>query len=164
VDPEPIGLDVARTGRLLSRHFDDHLVTAGGSLPTWLVVTSLMRGDHTMQREIASAIGIEGATLTHHLNRMEGAGLVARRRTPENRRSQLVELTEDGRALFFNLLDAVIAFDAQLCSGFSPTELDTLRGFLGRLRTNVTARPAESPATNPQTSPVRARGRRPRTT
>jgi MarR family transcriptional regulator, transcriptional regulator for hemolysin len=154
VNPDPIGLDVARTGRLLRRHFDDHLVTAGGSLPTWLVVMSLMRGDHTMQREIASAIGIEGATLTHHLNRMEGAGLVARRRTRENRRSQLVELTEDGQALFFKLLDAVIAFDAQLCSGFSPAELDTLRGFLGRLRTNVTATPADDPATNGQTSPA----------
>jgi hypothetical protein len=90
VDPEPIGLDVARTGRLLSRHFDDHLATAGGSLPPWLVVTSLMRGDHTMQREIASAIGIDAAMLTHHLTRMEGAGLVARRRTPENRRSVVV--------------------------------------------------------------------------
>ena len=30
---EPIGLELARTGRLLSRAFDDELVVAGASLP-----------------------------------------------------------------------------------------------------------------------------------
>src|SRR3954447_27049553 len=105
---EPIGLDVTRTGRILSRVFNDELTAAGGSLPSWLVVMALTRDDHTMQRDIAAAIGIEGATLTHHLNRMETAGLVTRRRTPENRRSQVVELTKEGHALFANLLDAVV--------------------------------------------------------
>jgi MarR family transcriptional regulator, transcriptional regulator for hemolysin len=144
--PDPIGLDIARTGRLISRGFDDQLSAAGGSLPTWLIAVSLMRDDHTMQRDIASAIGIEGATLTHHLNKLETAGLVTRHRTPENRRSQLVELTERGQALFFTLLDAVIAFDRQLCEGFTATELDTLHGYLERLRTNVIA-PAADGAT-----------------
>ena len=141
--PNPIGLDIARTGRLISRGFNERLAAAGGSLPTWLIAVSLMRDDHTMQRDIASAIGIEGATLTHHLNKMETAGLVSRHRTPENRRSQLVELTERGQALFFTLLDAVITFDRQLCDGFSATELDALHGYLERLRRNVTAAAAD---------------------
>src|SRR3954454_6748424 len=85
--PEPIGLDVSRTGRVLSRAFDDELSAAGGSLPTWLIVLALRSGDHTMQRDVAAAVGIEGATLTHHLNRMEADGLVRRHRPPENRRS-----------------------------------------------------------------------------
>ena len=114
-------------------------------MPSWLIAVSLMRDDHTMQRDIASAIGIEGATLTHHLNKMEAAGLVSRHRTAENRRSQLVQLTEQGQKLFFALLDAVTGFDRQLCDGFTATELDTLHGYLERLRTNVTA-PAENGA------------------
>src|SRR5205085_11978878 len=118
--PQPVGLDVARTGRLLSRLFDDELVAAGGSLPAWLVVLALMSADHPMQRDIASEIGIEGATLTHHLNRMEAAGLVTRRRTPENRRAQIVELTDAGRQLFATLRDAVIGFDRRLTRGFTP--------------------------------------------
>jgi MarR family transcriptional regulator for hemolysin len=135
--PEPVGLEVSRTGRLLSRAFDDELARAGGSLPVWLIVLALVRDDHTMQRDIASAVGIEGATLTHHLNRMETSGLVTRRRTPENRRSQLVELTDDGKELFAALLDAVVGFDARLCQGFTKKELAALRGFLERLRTNI---------------------------
>ena len=136
-ETEPLGLDVARTGRILNRAFDQALATRGGSLPVWLIVMSLMRGDHTMQRDIAAAVGLEGATLTHHLNRMEDAGLVVRRRTPEDRRNQVVELTDEGRALFFTLLDAVVAFDRRLCAGFKRAEIETLRGYLDRLRANA---------------------------
>jgi MarR family transcriptional regulator for hemolysin len=143
--PEPIGLDVTRTGRLLSRAFDDELTAAGGSLPVWLVVMALKRDDHTMQRDIAAAIGIEGATLTHHLARMETAGLVRRSRLPENRRSQVVALTDDGEQLFSSLLSTVVAFDQRLCAGLDESELATLRSLLARLRTNVTTGSEEEP-------------------
>src|SRR5580704_18594144 len=93
---EPIGLDVSRTGRLLSARFNDVLADAGGSLPQWLIMTALKRGDHTMQRDIAAAIGIEGATLTHHLNRMETDGLVRRERVAGDHRAQVVTLTPAG--------------------------------------------------------------------
>ena len=137
--PEPIGLDVSSTGRLLSRAFNDALVAAGGSLPQWLVVTALKRGDHTMQRDIAAAIGIGGATLTHHLNRMEAAGLVRRERVASDRRSQLVALTPAGEELFRTLLAAVVAFDAQLRAGFTDREVATMRRILARLGANASA-------------------------
>jgi MarR family transcriptional regulator, transcriptional regulator for hemolysin len=134
---DPIGLEVSTTGRLLQRAFDEQLMAAGGSVPVWLVVTALKRSDHAMQRDLAASIGIEGATLTHHLNRMERAGLVERRRDPLNRRNQTVALTTDGEAFFERLLTAVVAFDRQLRDGFSDDELKQLRGLLGRLRANA---------------------------
>jgi MarR family transcriptional regulator for hemolysin len=140
---EPIGLELSRTGRLLSRAFDDVLTAAGGSLPVWLVVVALKQGEHSMQRDIADAVGIEGATLTHHLNRMESAGLVRRRRLPENRRSQVVELTAEGERLFASLLTAVVEFDRRLREGLGDDEIATLRTLLARVRTNIVA-PAAS--------------------
>jgi MarR family transcriptional regulator for hemolysin len=137
--PQPIGLDVARTGRVVSRAFDEELVRAGGSLPTWLILLAVKRSDHTMQRDIADSIGIEGATLTHHLNRMERDGLVTRQRSPENRRNQTVALTHDGEAFFQRLLRSVVAFDRQLRTGLTDDQLDSLRGFLSQLRSNVAA-------------------------
>jgi MarR family transcriptional regulator for hemolysin len=92
-----------------------------------------------MQRDIADAVGIEGATLTHHLNRMETAGLVRRRRLPENRRSQLVELTAEGEHLFASLLTEVVEFDRRLREGLGEDEIATLRTLLARLRANVGA-------------------------
>jgi MarR family transcriptional regulator for hemolysin len=136
---QPIGLDVSRTGRLVQRAFDDALTRAGGALATWLVVTALKGGDHAMQRDLAAAVGIEDATLTHHLNRMERDGLVERHRDPSNRRNQLVALTPAGEAQFGALLGTVTAFDRILRAGFSDAELTTLHDLLARLRANVAA-------------------------
>ena len=72
---DPIGLFVTRTAKTLSKAFDDALAERGGSLPAWLVLASLTGDLHQSQRAIADAVGVEGATLTHHLNRMEAAGL-----------------------------------------------------------------------------------------
>lgn len=134
---EPIGLEVARTGRLLSRSFDDALVAVGGSLPLWLIATTVKRAEHAHQRDIAAAIGLEGATLTHHLHRMEHAGLVSRHREPTDRRNQIVVLTPEGEALFEQMLAAVIAFDKRLRRGLTAVEIEALSGLLARLRANV---------------------------
>jgi MarR family transcriptional regulator, transcriptional regulator for hemolysin len=138
-DGEPIGLEVARTGRVLSRAFDAALAAAGGSLPVWLVLTTVKRSEHTRQRDIAGAIGLEDATLTHHLHRMERDGLVSRHRDPGNRRNQVVALTADGEALFQRLLAEVIEFDRRLRRGLRVADLDQLQTLLERLRANAVA-------------------------
>ena len=117
---EPIGLQLTRTAKAVSRAFDDALAEVGGSLPTWLVLVSLKSRTHGAQRELAAAVGIEGPTLTHHLNRMEASGLVTRRRDPANRRVHRVELTEAGEATFARLLEAVSPSTSS-CAGASPT-------------------------------------------
>ncbi len=136
---EPIGLFVTRRTKELSRAFDAVLADAGGSLPAWLVMASLKGGLHESQREIADELGIEGATLTHHLNRMESAGLVTRTRNPENRRVHDVNLTPAGERAFGSMLDVVRDFDSQLRAGLSDRDLTTLRRLLQRLADNATA-------------------------
>ncbi len=135
---EPIGLFVTRRARELSRAFDATLADADGSLATWLVLASLKGGLHQSQREIAGELGIEGPTLTHHLNRMETAGLVARARNPDNRRVHDVTMTADGERAFRSLVGVVRDFDVQLRAGFSDRDLATLRRLLQRLVDNAT--------------------------
>lgn len=137
---QPLGLHLTRVSRTVSRAFDDALAAAGGSLPVWLVMISLKSGQLASQRELAEAVGVQGATLTHHLNTMESAGLVTRRRDPENRRLHLVELTPAGDALFLRLRDAATAFDQQLRTGLSQDEASQLETLLARLGDNVSAR------------------------
>jgi MarR family transcriptional regulator for hemolysin len=138
-DHEPIGLRLTRVARTVSRAFDSVLAEAGGSLPVWLILVSLKAHTHGAQSEIAAAIGIEGATLTHHLNRMEAAGLVSRRRDPANRRVHQVEITAAGEKLFFALVERVLAFDEQLRAGFSERDLTQLGRHLDRMAANTTA-------------------------
>jgi MarR family transcriptional regulator for hemolysin len=133
----PLGLELARTAKVVSRAFDDALTRAGGSQPVWLVLISLKSRQLANQRELAEAVGIQGATLTHHLNAMESAGLVTRRRDPDNRRVHLVELTAAGDALFLRLRDAAVAFDKSLRRGLSDTDVARFDELLGQARDNV---------------------------
>jgi MarR family transcriptional regulator for hemolysin len=137
----PLGLHLTRVSKAASRAFDDALAEAGGSLPVWLVLISLKGGGLGSQRELAEAVGVKGATLTHHLNAMESAGLVTRRRDPANRRLHLVEMTPEGDALFFRLRDAAMAFDKRLRAGFAEAETRQLEARLTRLHDNVRAAP-----------------------
>jgi len=134
---EPIGLHLTRAARVVSRAFDDALAAAGGSLPIWLVLISLKAQRLPNQRQIAESIGIQGATLTHHLNAMEADGLVTRRRDPTNRRVHVVELTEAGEALFLRLRNAAVGFDRQLRAGLNEEEVASFTRVLDRLHANV---------------------------
>src|SRR5437764_14858087 len=133
----PLGLHLTRVARTVSRAFDETLAEAGGSLPVWLVLISLKSRTLASQRELAEAVGIQGATLSHHLDAMESAGLVTRRRDPANRRLHLVELTPAGDALFLRLRDAATAFDRRLRAGLSEGGVGQLEALLTRLRDNV---------------------------
>jgi MarR family transcriptional regulator, transcriptional regulator for hemolysin len=139
VRPEqtPIGLQLTRSARFVSRAFDDALTQAGGSLPVWLVLLNLKIHQQANQRRLAEAVGISEATLTHHLGTMERDGLLARRRDPSNRRSHVIELTASGEAAFTRLAAAARAFDQQLRTDLEPAEITTLRALLVRLCQNV---------------------------
>ena len=135
----PIGLHLSAAARVVTRAFDEALAEAGGSMPVWLVLLNLkMRRQVANQRELAAAVGIREATLTHHLNAMESDGLLTRRRDPGNRRVHLVELTDAGEAAFARLRDAALAFDRRLRRGISADELDAFERVLNRLAANVT--------------------------
>jgi MarR family transcriptional regulator for hemolysin len=134
---EPIGRDLARTAKLVGQHFDGVLSAEGGSQAVWMVLISLKTHPGANQREVARAAGIQGATLTHHLNAMEEARLVTRRRDPANRRVHVLELTEEGEAVFERLAKAAVAFDRELCAGISDRDLATARSVFAKLRKNV---------------------------
>jgi MarR family transcriptional regulator, transcriptional regulator for hemolysin len=134
---EPIGLQLARTSKAVSRAFDSALAEVGGTLPIWSILVSLKGEQHGAQRQIAAAIGVEGPTLTHHLNRLERDGLVSRTRNPDNRRVQRVQLTEAGEAAFGRMLGAVRAFDRRLRAGLTEQQQTALVQILAQLRDNL---------------------------
>jgi MarR family transcriptional regulator for hemolysin len=136
-DRTPIGMQLAVTAKAVGRAFNAALTEAGGSLPIWLVLSMLKGESRRTQHELARAVGIEGPTLTRHLDGMEAAGLVIRRRHPVDRRAIQVELTASGEALHGTLLKTVIAFNVRLRSGLDDAEIERLRTILARLEANL---------------------------
>jgi MarR family transcriptional regulator, transcriptional regulator for hemolysin len=135
----PIGLQLARAAKAVGRAFNDSLAEVGGSVPTWLILSSLKGEDWPAQHHLARALDIEGPTLTRHLDVLEHAGLVVRRRDPADRRAVRVELTDTGHELHAAMLEAVIAFNKRLRSGLGDKEVDSLRTLLATLEENVRA-------------------------
>src|SRR5215211_6227529 len=136
-DGDSLSLLIGRVAKQLNRAFDDVLVAAGGSTPTWQVLHALATGDPRTQADLALAIGVRQPTLTHHLDAMERAGLVSRERADGNRRVQRVTVTESGRQLFLRLRRAAASFDGRLRAGLDDGDVAELRRLLGHVMENA---------------------------
>ena len=140
----PIGLRLARTARTVSQAFERAMAEAGGSASQWQVLLLIRTQQWGNQSEMAEAMGITGATLTHHLNALEKQGLVRRWREEANRRVQRAELTPEGEAQFDRLRGAAMAFDARLREGLAGDEAEELARLLEKLEAGVGASRAAS--------------------
>jgi MarR family transcriptional regulator for hemolysin len=133
----PIGLQLSRTARAATNAFERAMAEAGGSASAWQVLVLVRSGQWNTQSGIAKAMGITGATLTHHLNALEDQGLVRRWREASNRRVQQVALTEAGEAMFDRLREVAMRHDERLRSGLSKAEVERLGELLEKVRAAV---------------------------
>lgn len=124
----------AKSARML---LERHLTQAGASFGTWTVLAVLENGGPMVQRTLAAALGIEGPTLTRHLDRLEELGLIRRNRDGADRRYALVELTPAGQALCHELDAIARAANDEMLSGFSEDETAQLKSMLQRLTDNA---------------------------
>ena len=87
--------------------------------------------------QLAAQLGTDTAGMTRLLDRLTAKGLVVRTRHPADRRSVVVELTPEGRALVPKLGPVFGQVTTQLLDGFSVEEIRELTGFLRRMLGNL---------------------------
>lgn len=133
----PIGRALWDTVQALHKEFDTELSRVGGSRPVWFVLLALCSGPVGSQRELAERVGIQDATLTHHLTAMEASGTIRRFRSPENRRVHRIEITKSGEELFEKLRAAAAAFDRRMLQGVPEADVATVRRTLQRFVANA---------------------------
>lgn len=91
-----LGEMVGEVARLWRVEMNRRLQPHGLSVGQWLALRALARkGDGTVQKELAEAIGIEGSTLVGLLDRLARAGLVERREAAHDRRFKSVHLSAE---------------------------------------------------------------------
>ncbi|MGI5187326.1 MarR family winged helix-turn-helix transcriptional regulator [Promicromonospora sp. CA-289599] len=122
--PLPVVPTMWQSVQRVMRAFDALLSEHGGSWQVWHILLALHQGTPATQRELAHAVGIREATLTHHLRGMEDRGLVIRTREESNRRVQRIEVTEAGETLYKGLKSAAITFDRTLRRAIGADEAD----------------------------------------
>ncbi len=97
----------------------------------------LFAQDGMTQSEIADQLGVQGATVTNMLQRMEETGLVIRQRDNEDNRLVRVYLTDDGRTKELLIAEQFAKLETLIFEGFAATDRAKLRELLRRLYTNI---------------------------
>ncbi|TPL07225.1 MULTISPECIES: MarR family transcriptional regulator [unclassified Mesorhizobium] len=115
---------------LMTRLYRPLLDPLGLTYPQYLAMLALWERAPSTVGELGEALGLDSATLTPLLKRLEAGGLVTRRRDPADERRVLVEPTAKGQALRERARDIPAAM---LCSmPLDPAELKSLHGTLTR--------------------------------
>jgi DNA-binding MarR family transcriptional regulator len=91
----------------------------------------------TSPNQLAQVLGTDTAGMTRLLDRLEGKGLISRRRHPDDRRSIVIELTGEGRALIPRLGPVFGRVTRQLLSGFPAADAHQLTEMLQRMLSNL---------------------------
>ncbi len=121
-----------------------HLRTARdvvGGLPGgprgYQVLAAAAAGGSSSQLALAQQLGVDRTVMTYLLDELEGAGLVARRPDPADRRVRRIALTEDGRARLCALERALRGAEEHLLEPLDADERVTLRALLLRVATHT---------------------------
>lgn len=85
------------------------------------------------QIAIAKRIGIEGPTLTRMLDTLEADGLVVRRQDPTDRRTKLIELTEEGEKALEEIMRVAHSFRTTVLKTLSDEDLDQVNEVTDKL-------------------------------
>ncbi len=90
-----VGERLGAVARLWRVQMNKRLQARGLSVAQWMVLRALTaKGDGTVQRDLAEAIGVEGSTLVGLLDRLSRAGLIERREAVHDRRYKSVHLSQ----------------------------------------------------------------------
>jgi DNA-binding MarR family transcriptional regulator len=107
-------------------------------------VEILLRESSLSAGELAESVGVSRSGTTPLLDRLEDAGIIHRRRPPdEDRRRVTIDLTAVGRTVAQQFWDELYERVARLAQGYSREELQVVRDFL--VRANVILSGGEPP-------------------
>jgi DNA-binding MarR family transcriptional regulator len=109
----------------------DELAVEAGFRPPCMGVLAVVAGSQPIsQREICDHLGLDASDLVGVLDILEKAGLVERRRDPDDRRRHAVVLTDRGRRAARRFESLRAEAEARALAGLEPHEREALAGLL----------------------------------
>src|SRR5579885_3563323 len=130
---DPLVKRLAFLGKALSERFSHMLAEHDCTLPTWVVLRSAHHNPGLSQVSLAGLVGVEGPTLTRHLDRMCADGLVERRRDEQDRRIIRITLTPAGEQRFTEIHHVAETYEQQLLDCLNPREIKALRSAISTI-------------------------------
>jgi DNA-binding MarR family transcriptional regulator len=124
---------LARVGRTQSVRFAERMQSLGLRPKHFAVLNAIALSDGASQQEIGGHMGLDPSGLVGAIDELEGMGLVARRRDPNDRRRYALTLTEDGTAMLRRARRLVSAGARELLGPLDDEEVQTLVALLGKV-------------------------------
>jgi DNA-binding MarR family transcriptional regulator len=118
-----------RSGQL----FNTSLQESGLRLRHYAVLRFLATGEGALQRELSTRLGYDPSAIVGLVDDLEKLGFAERRPAPDDRRSRIVVLTEDGRAFLRGTDTAGLRVTNELLAPLDQAERATLHALLLRI-------------------------------
>ncbi|SKA32789.1 MarR family winged helix-turn-helix transcriptional regulator [Consotaella salsifontis] len=140
IDAMDFGFLLAEVARHWKIVFDRE-IGAGSSLTEGLVRTLFnvfWLGD-ARQITIAEQMGVEPMTISAYVNKLEGEGLVQRRRDHKDGRVRIVEATTGGERLLEQVAPLHLALSERLWEGFDEAGRNSIAAAFAKMKANLEA-------------------------
>ena len=132
-----IGYWVGSLASAFRKGLADELEPFGIAPAQWAILEMCYRGEANTPSGLSRVIPVDTAAISRHLDKLKDKGLVQRRRSPRDRRSVRVELTEAGRALVPKLAPRVHANNTKFLTGITDDETNALTSIIRKMLKNA---------------------------
>lgn len=151
---QSVGFLLGDVSRMLRRNFNLRAQEHGLSLAQWQALAYLARQEGVNQVTLADRLEIQPITLARLIDRLQEAGLVARRPDPDDRRAFRLYLTEAARPLVDRMWGYAAETRAEAMEGLTEPDRAALIRALLHMKQNL--QEAESRASAPAPAPEEA--------
>lgn len=132
-----MGYLLAQICKMHRQRADDLLNEIGLHVGQEMLLCSLWEREDVTQTELGQALGVQPATVTNALKRLERKGLVMRVPDAADQRVSRVSLTEEGREVRTDVEERWALLEHVSFAGITATERGVLRGLLSRVHSNL---------------------------
>ena len=130
------GYWVTRLARAMECDFENRLNVHGVSRAACAILSAIVNDGKTTPAALATFIGIDGAAVTRHLDRLEEQGLLVRERSTTDRRVVNLKLTRKGSRLVPKLVADSKATNAKFLAGLTSAEKKALQEIIQKMLAN----------------------------
>ncbi|HLY25947.1 MAG TPA: MarR family transcriptional regulator [Aggregatilineales bacterium] len=135
--PETVGFNLVKLCKMYFNTLNTMLGEVGLYEGQHHTLMQLWESDGLPQAELIQRLGVEPASVSKAIERMENAGIVQRQPDPEDARANCIFLTEKGRSLEEPVRRILAESEERLLATMSVEERLLLRRLLLQMRENL---------------------------
>ncbi len=134
-----IGTQIGKTFRVLRHTLQREFINAGYNLTLeqWLILLLLKIRNNRSQYELGDACDKEKTTITRIIDNLYKHGFVKRVQDENNRRSNIISITEKGYEAEKVLTPIAIEINKKALKGFSQEEIELFFNMMNRIINNL---------------------------